>query len=635
MPQTYIIAQNPTVLAQLMRENESRSLNASAYTAPASVFNTIAVDIDAAKTETLVADSPMLPLKTVMLPASELLKLNPIVDESLATSSTVDSSGSELLSNIPQKPLDLKSSPVNQMISPNVAQSLGNMSNIQAFQMPCEIMGGTQPQSIHSLDPIYKSLQASNTSIDKQQHSPLLTPLQHQQFQQNLAAGNVAGAVTVTTAYAPTGATFFQQNACQNVVYSANLPPSSDPSQKSRSLERNTPLAAMYVSRMSSLERMQNANHLKQLRSNSLTRQISAGNDNQAASTAVATNVDYASNARSGSLERSTRLGIGTYGCRTNSLERHNQMLQQQSELVAIDVHRGGSLERNQSVASAYNALKNRGYRGGSLERNHQNMAIVNRSISLERNAQYQEQLKAKDPEPFQEEIYDFGGANVKSCASIALSKSIMKGMVPIGTTLQPNTNASPPPPPLSAQPLSFSMQTAKMPNLSLKSPNLPPPPPFIGDVMSQSFQADSMHFPLPPPEVLAQTQSPPIDTASYVSRPPMQMGHMAQPGMSQLPATGQSALNQAPMMTQQAFTVPVSHYTPMYPLMWLNQPAPFQTTAQKIAHPQLTQIPMAMNVNSVCKNSLLQDVQSSIHSDNTAGEVDGFAPQVRSTHIP
>ncbi|CAO1301357.1 unnamed protein product [Diamesa serratosioi] len=35
-PQTYIIAQNPAVLAQLMRENEKRGINASAYTTPAS-----------------------------------------------------------------------------------------------------------------------------------------------------------------------------------------------------------------------------------------------------------------------------------------------------------------------------------------------------------------------------------------------------------------------------------------------------------------------------------------------------------------------------------------------------------------------------------------------------------------------
>lgn len=75
-PTTYIIAQNPAVLAQLMRENENRPLNQSAYTTPASVFNTLAVDIDAEKAEPASQDATALPLKTVILPASELLKLD-------------------------------------------------------------------------------------------------------------------------------------------------------------------------------------------------------------------------------------------------------------------------------------------------------------------------------------------------------------------------------------------------------------------------------------------------------------------------------------------------------------------------------------------------------------------------------
>uniref|UniRef100_A0A1B6E257 non-specific protein-tyrosine kinase n=1 Tax=Clastoptera arizonana TaxID=38151 RepID=A0A1B6E257_9HEMI len=41
---TYIVAQNPEVLAHLLRENESRGLNPSVYTTPASAFNTLAVD---------------------------------------------------------------------------------------------------------------------------------------------------------------------------------------------------------------------------------------------------------------------------------------------------------------------------------------------------------------------------------------------------------------------------------------------------------------------------------------------------------------------------------------------------------------------------------------------------------------
>lgn len=70
VPQTYIIAQNPAVLARLMMENQQRGINPAAYTTPASVFNTLAVGIDASKSNHS--------LKTSKLPAAELLKLDPV-----------------------------------------------------------------------------------------------------------------------------------------------------------------------------------------------------------------------------------------------------------------------------------------------------------------------------------------------------------------------------------------------------------------------------------------------------------------------------------------------------------------------------------------------------------------------------
>lgn len=45
-PTTYIVAQNPEVLVQLLRENESRGISPSVYTTPASAFNTLAVDFE-------------------------------------------------------------------------------------------------------------------------------------------------------------------------------------------------------------------------------------------------------------------------------------------------------------------------------------------------------------------------------------------------------------------------------------------------------------------------------------------------------------------------------------------------------------------------------------------------------------
>ncbi|EFA06030.2 Focal adhesion kinase 1-like Protein [Tribolium castaneum] len=74
-PQTYIVAQNPEVLAHLMKENETRGLSPAAYTTPASVFNTVAVDFE--KKE----DVPEPVLKTCPIPIQNLKKLDPEVPD--------------------------------------------------------------------------------------------------------------------------------------------------------------------------------------------------------------------------------------------------------------------------------------------------------------------------------------------------------------------------------------------------------------------------------------------------------------------------------------------------------------------------------------------------------------------------
>lgn len=58
---TYIVAQNPEVLVQLLRENERRGLNPSVYTTPANAFNTLAVDFDAETNEQAQFSTKSLP----------------------------------------------------------------------------------------------------------------------------------------------------------------------------------------------------------------------------------------------------------------------------------------------------------------------------------------------------------------------------------------------------------------------------------------------------------------------------------------------------------------------------------------------------------------------------------------------
>lgn len=156
--------------------------------------------------------------------------------------------------------------------------------------------------------------------------------------------------------------------------------------------------------------------------------------------------------------------------------------------------------------------MKLRGYRGGpqgagpnggSLERNAQMMMMgpsgpgggqvmagggggsMNRGGSLERNSgysynYYKSQLKQPDTEPFQEEIYDFGGANVKSCASIALKKSMAKGMIPPDYGYahpMPPPPYSATPPPAGSMPYHHQGMGQPAPAYGMRSAQPPPPP--------------------------------------------------------------------------------------------------------------------------------------------------------------
>ncbi|KAK9701466.1 FERM N-terminal domain [Popillia japonica] len=75
VPQTYIVAKNPEVLAHLMKENADRGFCPSAYTTPASVFNTVSVDFEKKD------DTPEPILKTHPIPIQSLQKLDPEVPD--------------------------------------------------------------------------------------------------------------------------------------------------------------------------------------------------------------------------------------------------------------------------------------------------------------------------------------------------------------------------------------------------------------------------------------------------------------------------------------------------------------------------------------------------------------------------
>ncbi|XP_055694399.1 focal adhesion kinase 1 isoform X2 [Lutzomyia longipalpis] len=466
-PQTYIIAQNPAVLAHLMRENEARSLNPSAYTTPASVFNTLAVDFDTEHVDEASVEPCDVTLKTIKLPASDLLKLDPMVGERVSSGACMVKSGrsddadlvnSQGIEGLCNSATSSNSNTLERYDLPQDAISDNSIPHPPEYPIPCEIINALTQQT-HSIDPMYKALQKppdGQQVADKPPLQPVIQYISSQQQPPQVVHYPNHGTPTHTASYiqpanyygehqqylvqsfpqggSPAAGTFVypvlspQMMAMppghypQAYAVHYGAPDGVESGEKCRSFERNPP----YPGRVSSLERTVPNVAAKPSRSTSLTRQLSGSQDAFAA-------------ARSGSLERSGLPPQG-YGSRNNSLERS------QNDTLRTT---GGSLERNQS-AGAYDAAKGRNLRGGSLERNQQ-VLTGPRGGSLERNPGYGTPYKSPkqpDPEPFQEEIYDFGGANVKSCAAIALKKSIAKGLIPAEYQYKINSTISPAPPP-------------------------------------------------------------------------------------------------------------------------------------------------------------------------------------------
>lgn len=486
--QTYIVASNPAVLAHLMRENEGRSMNPSAYITPASVFNTLAVDFDGDKAgEDASLTNVDVSLKTNQIPASELYKLKPHAAET--------SEAEEKIGQLMKSP-----SALERMTAALTASTEGQVLPV----VDGENYMTTSQEQRRSVtpEPIYKS------NVGRAEEQKPITQFQ-QAFQQFQNATNTSAPLvtysSITSIYSKKPPT------AEGVTAPAPLNPSLD---KSKSLERNV---TFQVSKMNSWDRNQSLS--KPTRSHSLTRQLSAGQE------AV-----YSIANRSASLERSGLPPQGFVASRASSIEMSKQ----------------GSLERNPNGGAANVAMqqaapaavpggvydmKMRGYRGGvgggSLERNANAtntnpqtiigpsggvMGVVNRGGSLERNSgysynYYKSQLKQPDTEPFQEEIYDFGGANVKSCASIALKKSMAKGMMP------PEFGYAHPMPPPPYSP----------------SPQQPSSLPYQGMNQGTGGGGYGMRSAQPPPPPTRQWPPPPQQSAGGPIRPGGVAGHIAQ----------------------------------------------------------------------------------------------------------
>lgn len=130
---TYIIAQSPEVLAQLMKENQERGVCPSVYTTPASAFNTLAVQFQDEEKILTTASASDLPFfnPTLSTPQPEPQSLE-IQSEASLDSITSTDTISSMISNlsITEPPHNQSSIPSNKYpLQP--ARMIKEMQNVQ------------------------------------------------------------------------------------------------------------------------------------------------------------------------------------------------------------------------------------------------------------------------------------------------------------------------------------------------------------------------------------------------------------------------------------------------------------------------------------------------------------------------
>uniref|UniRef100_A0A182X5R5 Protein kinase domain-containing protein n=1 Tax=Anopheles quadriannulatus TaxID=34691 RepID=A0A182X5R5_ANOQN len=420
-PQTYIVARDPTVLAALMRENEQRGINPSSYTTPASAHQAAGAS----------GVGYPVPCEIINALTQQTHSIEPTYKAIQQSKATGGGAGG-----------------MQANLNPQLMNNNFMHSNAQQQQQQHQTQQPYYPQgnSIVTYQQYHAQHQQALAAeyYQHQQHQQQQQQYVMQQAQPQQVGPNYMpyGAAPVQTVQPAAGAQYQPAAAYVKSPQQEDQPGGT----KTRSLERNAAgqnIVSAYAARINSLERtrqmsMEYGNSVKAMRSNSLTRQYSGGNQSD-----LYPGVGHG--VRSASLERGAQMasagtvggnsGAGYMG-RMGSLERNQQTA---SQSIFLNSMKGGSLERNQSAAIVNDMMNSKiAYKGGSLERNQHILLTRSGSAvgSLERNMPFQNYRSPvaaapKEQEPFQEEIYDFGGVNVKSCASIALKKSVEKGMLP------------------------------------------------------------------------------------------------------------------------------------------------------------------------------------------------------------
>lgn len=486
-PQTYIVAQNPLVLAHLLRENQSRPIDPQAYTTPASVFNTLAVNFagkiledDPKYVENILLNpDPNISLQTCPIQMNELKKLDPLIPTSdvnapstsphpqseeqtssdVASVQTVDpnhsisSTSSGTLSRdtmafsaekdeILKVIIGHKEDPGNmsQNLTPQIQMtaslsscsdfSIGNFSQISSLPTDSRRSSVNLDQSV-----------ASNNSVGV-----------YSAVKQNVNVGPIVqscalsdGGLTTDSADRSSTSDSPSQNSSQSVnpVSPRNMTNMDSYSNRVRSLERNThmhhsfalaqnnPPTEPYSKRIGSLER--NSKIIPGCY-DSLGRKLSYGNVQKSVSTS-----------HTGSLQKQYSVPV------------QSSMFQSPVNQIPIHV---SQREMQTSIGNIPGPMKT------NLN---QYVGQSNLNASLAASVAHVQKNRQQAEPPLIEEIYDFGGENVKSCAFIAANKAGLSRSNQSGYFAQ-------------SSPMNFQPRSHPSLYRPVVAPNQPSPPAIISN---------------------------------------------------------------------------------------------------------------------------------------------------------
>ena len=149
-PTTYIVAQNPEVLVQLLRENESRGISPSVYTTPASAFNTLAVDFEKTTTAS--------PSSTTTTPSSQSASTPPQCSPAVS-STQLASSQSPAIYGVSKKVVAAKvsSPPVSVTSSPTTSPSASNVPASSVLPTASPVLRKVSKSKTKEIGPYHSS----------------------------------------------------------------------------------------------------------------------------------------------------------------------------------------------------------------------------------------------------------------------------------------------------------------------------------------------------------------------------------------------------------------------------------------------------------------------------------------------